>query len=91
MVMFTETGEVSSVFHMATSGQSKVSSVMVEPSAWHTLVCVSEHAILLEVKPGPFRPQLAKEFAPWFPEEGDPRGMALLEQAIARFFEAGTN
>lgn len=91
MVTFAETGEVSSVIHMATCGQSKVSSVMVDPSTWHTLVCVSEHAMLLEVKPGPFRPQLAKEFAPWFPEEDDPHGMSLLEQAIARFLGADTN
>lgn len=89
VVTFAETGEVSSVFQMATYGQSRVSSVIVDPSVWHTLVCVSEHAMLLEVKPGPFRPELAKEFAPWFPEEDDPCGMLLLEQAIARFYDVG--
>lgn len=90
LVTFTETGAINAVLHMAKCGLSKVSSVMVQPSAWHTLVCVSEQAMLLEVKPGPFRPDLAKEFAPWSPEEDDPRGMSLLDQAIALFVEAST-
>ena len=33
LVIFTETGEVDATFSMAAGGQSKVSSVMVEPSA----------------------------------------------------------
>jgi cupin fold WbuC family metalloprotein len=91
LVTFAETGVINAVFHMGTGELSKVSSVMIEPSVWHTLVCVSEQAMLLEVKPGPFQPQLAKEFAPWSPEEDDPRGMSLLDQAIALFAQqAGT-
>lgn len=91
LVTFTDAGAVNGVFSMATGGPSKVSSVLVEPSIWHTLVCVSERSLLLEVKPGPFQPNLAKEFAAWSPEEGDPHGMTFLEQAIARYVPAFSN
>jgi len=88
LVLFSDTGEVESILSMATEGQSKVSSVIVDPLIWHTLICLSKLAMLLEVKPGPFRPNIAKEYAPWSPEEGDPSGILFLEQAITRYHTA---
>lgn len=91
IVTFTDVGMVDGIFLMAADGTQKVRSVSIEPSLWHSIVCVSEQSLLLEVKPGPFEPNLAKEFSPWSPEEGDPLGMAFLTRAIARYVAAHRN
>lgn len=44
--------------------------VEVPPEHWHSVVAISEGAVLLEIKEGPFDPEQAKEPAPWSPEEG---------------------
>jgi cupin fold WbuC family metalloprotein len=90
LVLFTDTGEVESTISMAADEQSKVSSVMVNPLNWHTLICLSEYAMLLEVKPGPFRPNISKEFALWAPKEGDQSALLFLEQAIARYHKTAS-
>lgn len=46
-------------------------AVTVSPSTWHTVVALTDDAVLLETKDGPYDPALAKEPAPWAPEEGD--------------------
>ncbi|KUE90320.1 hypothetical protein ASL20_03810 [Cupriavidus necator] len=45
-------------------------AVEVDPRMWHTVIALEGGSILLELKAGPFDPDLAKEFAPWAPEEG---------------------
>jgi cupin fold WbuC family metalloprotein len=45
-------------------------AVTVADDTWHTVVPVTETALLMEVKPGPFRPDLGKEPFQWAPEEG---------------------
>ena len=37
--------------------------------AWHTVIPLTPGSILFEIKAGPFDPSLAKEWAPWAPEE----------------------
>lgn len=39
--------------------------VVIEPDEWHTVVALSENALLLETKAGPFYPDAAKELALW--------------------------
>ena len=46
---------------------------------WHTIFALSNVAILLEVKSGPFREELGKETALWAPAEGSAEGAAFLE------------
>jgi cupin fold WbuC family metalloprotein len=45
---------------------------------WHTLTFHPPGAAMLEIKPGPYEPQLDKEFAAWAPAEGDPAVPAFL-------------
>jgi cupin fold WbuC family metalloprotein len=46
-------------------------SVMeISGGEWHSLVFGAPAAVLLEVKPGPYEPDLDKEFAAWAPAEG---------------------
>lgn len=45
---------------------------------YHTVVAL-EPTVVMEVKPGPFRPLTDKDFAPWSPPEGDPAATSLVE------------
>jgi len=60
-------------------------AIVVEPNEWHTVVALSETAVLLEVKAGPFDPSAAKEPAPWAAEEGSAAAGAYLARMLAMF------
>lgn len=45
----------------------------------HAVVALEPDTVVLEVKPGPFRPLTDKDFAPWSPREGDPAAPSLVE------------
>ncbi|WP_050426544.1 WbuC family cupin fold metalloprotein [Bradyrhizobium tropiciagri] len=62
--LFSETGVVLERFEIA-AGHTRV--MEIPAGLWHTLVPVSERALMFEIKPGPFRPA---EFALWSPAEG---------------------
>lgn len=59
--------------------------VIVEPGEWHTIVPLSEVAVLIETKAGPFDPNAAKEPAPWAAEEGAPEAASYLLSLQALF------
>lgn len=44
----------------------------------HAVVALEPDTVVLEVKPGPFRPLTDKDFAPWSPPEGDPGAASLV-------------
>jgi cupin fold WbuC family metalloprotein len=46
---------------------------------WHTVISLVENSILFEAKAGPFDPAVAKELAPWAPEEGVDNAKEYLE------------
>lgn len=48
----------------------RCAAIDLPPGVWHALDIVSDHALCLEAKPGPFDPKGDKEFAPWAPAEG---------------------
>lgn len=41
----------------------------IPPGAWHTVVCLSDHAVTLELKDQAYDPKTDKEFHPSFPQE----------------------
>lgn len=49
--------------------------VEIAVSAWHSCLIRSPNTVVMEVKPGPFRPN---EFAAWAPEEGNDRAGEFL-------------
>jgi cupin fold WbuC family metalloprotein len=53
-------------------GRKAVPGADIAAGIWHTLVVVSPHAVIFEVKPGPYDPISDKDFAAWAPPEGDP-------------------
>jgi cupin fold WbuC family metalloprotein len=52
--------------------------VQIPRGTWHSGVAVAPQTLVLEVKPGPYRPN---EFALWAPEEGEPASSAFVHWA----------
>jgi cupin fold WbuC family metalloprotein len=50
----------------------------IPPGTWHGGVALAPQTMVLEVKPGPYRPN---EFAAWAPEEGEPASSAFVHWA----------
>jgi cupin fold WbuC family metalloprotein len=51
--------------------------VQIAQNVLHTIIITAPRTLLLEVKPGPFRPP---EFPPWAPEENSQAAVHLLAQ-----------
>ena len=92
LLIFTADGVVKD--RIALSSQ-KASVVEIPGGEWHSVVFHAPAAVVLEVKPGPYEPQLDKEFASWAPTEDDPsaaRFVTWLEtaapgQRVSQVFE----
>lgn len=68
---FDDDGTVTRLVRLTADGSDGgCPAVVVEPGEWHTIVALSETALLLEAKAGPFDPAAAKEPAPWAAGEG---------------------
>ena len=52
--------------------------VQIPRCTWHSGVALAPETLVLEIKPGPYRPN---EFAPWAPEEGEPASGAFVHWA----------
>lgn len=76
-VVFEEGGRPS---EWAVLGQSGDWAVEVPGGAWHTVFALAPDAVLFEVKPGPYRPLVEKDFAPWAPREGTPEAQRVLKE-----------
>jgi cupin fold WbuC family metalloprotein len=53
-------------------------AVEIPGGTWHTILALAADTVLFEVKPGPFRPLIESDFAPWAPAEGTPEAAATL-------------
>jgi cupin fold WbuC family metalloprotein len=69
-------------------GRKAVIGVDIAPGTWHTLAAVSPHAIIFEVKPGPYDATTDKDFAPWAPQEGDLRAAAYIADLVGTVKQA---
>lgn len=77
--VFTDAGDIESVHVIG----DKIRGVDLPAGIWHTIAALSDYAVCLEIKPGPWDPAADKEFAPWAPVEGDPAAPEYLERLIA--------
>lgn len=64
------------------NGLPIVKGIDLPAGIWHTITAISDHAVCLEIKPGPWDPSSDKEFAPWAPPEGDPQAEAYLARLL---------
>ena len=72
LIVFNDTGQIVETIRFGTEKhKTEVLNIGVElsPMVWHTVIPLLPGSILFEVKAGPFDPSLAKEWAPWAPEE----------------------
>jgi cupin fold WbuC family metalloprotein len=89
LVLFDDHGNIDDIIKFGTekfATESAGVGVELIPGAWHTVVALTDGAVLLELKAGPFQPAAAKEPAPWAPEEGTPAAAGYLKslrEAIA--------
>jgi cupin fold WbuC family metalloprotein len=68
VVFFTSGGQIKSRY---ACGPKDHKLIEIPGGEWHGFVFCAPAAVVLEVKPGPYEPQLDKEFAEWAPPEGD--------------------
>ncbi len=81
VLIFTSDGVVKSRVVLGSQGASVAE---IAGGEWHSVVFHAPAAVVLEVKAGPYEPQLDKEFASWAPPENDPaaaRFVSWLETA----------
>ncbi|MGA3311096.1 MAG: WbuC family cupin fold metalloprotein [Xanthobacteraceae bacterium] len=72
LFIFSPAADITNVTELA---PGRTTLVEIPMNHWHTLIAVAERTLLLELKPGPFRPS---EFAPWAPEESLPLSSELV-------------
>lgn len=73
LVVFDDNAEISGIHTLGSEKFCENDNVLVgaeiPPGQWHTVVALSETTILLELKAGPFNPDIPKIFASWAPDE----------------------
>ncbi len=73
LILYDDLGSISSITLFGSEKYherlSIGSCIQLFPEDWHTVVALTDESILLEVKNGPFKADLAKELASWAPEE----------------------
>jgi len=83
LIKFNDNGVVCDVSYFGSQqyiGRScKAFGIEILPNEWHTVIAMSADSYLFEVKEGPFFSELAKEMAPWAPEEGLPEAHQYFE------------
>ena len=77
VVLFDRAGVVQKRHELSQHGY--LSGVNIVPGTYHTIFPLTDTAIVLEVKEGPYTPAKPEDFAAWAPAEGD--------AAVGRFLE----
>ncbi len=79
VITFNDQGEITDKVFLSrepengnTAAKEKTAfQVEIPPGVWHTLVVLSEEAVLYEIIDGHYHPDTHKKFAPWAPLESD--------------------
>lgn len=81
-IAFDDDGSIANITLLCADGNGRAGSaaaVELSPEQWHTVVAMTDEAVLLEVKSGPFDPSAAKDLAEWAPVEGSGAAAEYLE------------
>ena len=76
LVIFDNKGQI--LEKLTLSQGESLSGIELYPGTWHTVLPVSDSAVIMEVKEGPFAPTQQSDFASWSPKEGDDQVAAFL-------------
>jgi hypothetical protein len=63
------------------SPAGSLSGIEIRPNTWHTVFPLSDEAVIIEIKEGPYSPTAPIDFAQWAPAEGDDEVLQFLEWA----------
>lgn len=74
LLAFDDHGRVTERHELDAAGPARI--IEVPGGTWHTLTALEPGTVLFEVKPGPYVPPTAKDFAAWAAGENDPRAAA---------------
>lgn len=77
VIVWTEDGQVRERHRL---GDGAPAGIDLAPGLWHSVLVESDHAVIYEVKPGPWEPSTDKDFASWAPREGEPGVAAFMER-----------
>ena len=83
LLIFSESGEVTRQAVLSPDGE--FSGVDIPAGTFHSAIALEIGCVILESKAGPYEPATDKDWAPWAPPEGDPRGDAYLREMKRRF------
>ena len=78
LLQFAGDGTVTAI-HRFGAGEP-VAIVQLAPKVWHTVIALTDDAVLFEAKSGPYVQDQAKEWADWSPAEGSSDQAAYLER-----------
>lgn len=80
-ILFDDVGLIKEIKKFSSRADNNDCKVIeVNASEWHTIVSLEEGSILLEVKSGPFNPDLPKDLASWAPLEGSEEARIYLKK-----------
>ena len=86
-VNFDEVGKIKKKIYLSSRYRNCSGTgigLRIYPNEWHTVYSISSGATLLEVKAGPFDPNIAKEYASWAPEENGKLSKLYLKELKER-------
>ena len=70
LVLFHPDGTIQEKIRLS-KGETVMGAEM-PPGTWHTLYPITDDAVFLELKAGPYTPAEPTDFAAWAPQEGEP-------------------
>ena len=76
LIIFDPEGEI--LERLTLSHGDSLSGIEMMPRTYHTLYPLTDEAVILEVKEGPYTPTEEGDFASWAPREGDANAMKFL-------------
>ena len=76
LILFDKAGSI--LEKLLLNSGNTLSGVEMEPSTWHTIFPLTEEAVIIETKEGPYIPTEGSDFASWAPAEGDASVMEFL-------------
>ena len=86
LIEFNDQGDINSTTLFGSEKYSEQFSIAagieLPTGVWHSVVSLVDTSILIELKSGPFDPSIAKELAPWAPEEGSENAPHYLESLM---------
>lgn len=77
LIIFNKEGEV--LERLLLNPGEPLAGIEIDPNTWHTVFPLTDEAIIIEIKEGPYIPTKESDFAKWSPKEGDVEVNKFLE------------